>query len=157
MKNRRFPITYTKFPKLGYLYISFCTFPSVVCIQTWNFIAHSSTNERSELMRVTIACSWRQYFYFWLSTLCALVRQASNAWARRSAYQAQGGTTPITGSCTVGPRWAVVATVHFKRDARVYERVQPRLPEVSRCKSALFRSPIGSQYLLAQVVSDMST
>ena len=50
----------------------------------------------------------------------------------------------MTGSCTV----------HFKRDARVYERVQPRLPEVSRCKSALFRSPKGSQYQLVQVVSD---
>ena len=50
----------------------------------------------------------------------------------------------MTGSCTV----------HFKRDARVYERVQPRLPEVSRCNSALFRSPKGSQYQLVQVVSD---
>ena len=53
--------------------------------------------------------------------------------------------TLMTGSCTV----------HFKRDARVYERVQPRLPEVSRCKSVLFRSPKGSQYQLVQVVSDI--
>ena len=80
----------------------------------------------------------------------ALVRQASNAWARRPAYQAQGGATPITGSCTVGPRWAVVRSI----SNGVYERVQPRLPEVSRCKSALFRSPKGSQYQLVQVVSD---
>ena len=50
----------------------------------------------------------------------------------------------MTGSCTV----------HFKRDARVYERVLPRLPEVSRCKSVLFKSPKGSQYQLVQVVSD---
>ena len=53
----------------------------------------------------------------------ALVRQATNTWARRPAYQAQGGAMPITGSCTV----------HFKQDARVFEPVQPRLPEVSRC------------------------
>ena len=32
----------------------------------------------------------------------ALVRQTSNAWARRPAYRA----TPITGSCMVGPRCA---------------------------------------------------
>ena len=97
----------------------------------------------------------------------ALVRHATNAWARRPAYQAQGGATPIT--CVPSPRrshadnWQLYGrstlmtgscTVHFKRDARVYERVQPRLPKVSRCKSALFRSPKGSLYQLVQVVSD---
>ena len=69
---------------------------------------------------------------------------------RRPAYQAQGRATTITGSCTVGPRWAVVRSI----SNGVYERVQPRLPEVSRCKSALFRSPKGSQYQLVEVVSD---
>ena len=69
---------------------------------------------------------------------------------RRPAYQAQGGATPITGSCTVGPRWAVVRSI----SNGAYERLQPRLPEVSRCKSALFRSQKGSQYQLVQVVSD---
>ena len=92
-------------------------------------------------------------FQFWFTF--ALVRQASNAWARRPCvpsqrrsqadnWQLYGRSTLMTGSCKV----------HFKRDARVYERVQPRLPEVSRCKSALFRSPKGSQYQLVQVVSD---
>ena len=56
-------------------------------------------------------------------------------------WQLYGRSTLMTGSCTV----------HFKRDAQVYERVQPRLPG---CKSALFRSPKGSQYQLVQVVSD---
>ena len=56
-------------------------------------------------------------------------------------WQLYGRSMLMTGCCTV----------HFKRDARVYERVQPRLLEVSRCKSALFRSPKGS---LVLVVSD---
>ena len=99
--------------------------------------------------RVAIACSWRQYFHFWLPTL--RVRTASfKRLGERPAYQAQGGATPITGSCTVGPRWAVVRSI----SNGVYERVQPRLPEVSRCKSVLFRSPKGSQYQLIQGVSD---
>ena len=102
-------------------------------------------------MRVTIACSWRQYFHFWLPTL-----RVSTASFRRLGEKAcvpsprRRGATPITGSCTVGPRWAVVRSI----SNGVYERVQPRLPEVSRCKSALFRSPKGSQYQLVQVVSD---
>ena len=87
-------------------------------------------------MYLTIACS----VFISGCQPFALVQQATNTRARRPAYQAQGGATPITGSCMV----------HFKWDARVYERVQPRLPEVSRCK-ALFRSPKCSQY---QLVSD---
>ena len=60
-------------------------------------------------------------------------------------WQLYGRSTLMTGSCTV----------HFKWDVQIYERVQPRLPEVSRCKSVLFRSPKGSQYQLVQAVSDM--
>ena len=62
--------------------------------------------------------------------------------AKADNWQLYGRSTTITGSCTV----------HLKRDARLYKRVQPPLPEVSRCKLALFSSPKGSQY---QLVSDM--
>ena len=100
-------------------------------------------------MRVTIACLATIFSFQWLSTICVsmasykrLGEKACIPSPRRSHTdncQLYGRSMPITGSC-------------FKRDARVYERVQPRLPEVSRCKSALFRSPKGSQY---QLVSDM--
>ena len=93
-------------------------------------------------------------FQFWftlrVSTTASFKRLGEKACVpspRRSHadnWQLYGRSTLMTGSCTV----------HFKRDARVYERVQPRLTEVSRCKSALFRSPKGSQYQLVQVVFD---
>ena len=97
-------------------------------------------------MRVTIACSWRQYFHFWLPTL----RVSTASFKRlgeKACVPSPRRSHADNWQLYVGPRWAVVRSI----SNGVYERVQPRLPEVSRCKSALFRSPKGSQY---QVVSD---
>ena len=100
-------------------------------------------------MRIAIACSWRQYFHFWLPTLrvsTASFKRLGEKACAPSPRRSHADNWQLYGRSTLGS-----CMVHSNG---VYERVQPRLPEVSRCKSALFRSPKGSQYQLVQVVSD---